>query len=107
MILEKARRWAKRNARRKGSLTDRPRRRPRSRPRFGCFPMLRGMGEVEESCNTLKALVLRRNTTGFSRVPNRAVAPKPTREANGCILRHLRFRKHYMWGSSNAADPNR
>jgi hypothetical protein len=34
--------------------------------------MLRGEGEVEESCNTLKAPVLRRNTAGSSGVP---VAP--------------------------------
>ena len=46
-------------------------------------------GKDHESRNTLKALVLRRNTAGSSRGPNRAVVLKPIGEANRCNLRHV------------------
>ena len=42
----------------------------------------------------------------FFRGANRAVVPKPTDEANRCILGHLpqkRSRKHYIWGSETVA----
>src|ERR1035438_5415910 len=61
-----------------------------------------------ESHNTLKALVLRRNTAGSSWVPIPPSFPKPTAEANRCNLRHVApktLQKALYVGFSQASRP--
>jgi hypothetical protein len=80
-------------------------------PWLGAVCHVRAPGFTErESRNTLKALVLRRNTADSSRV---SIAPSshnpPTRSTVAIwgTQRQKRPRKRYMWGSPKALSPYR